>query len=1035
MTLFVLINISLQQYPSEKEIYKFDPNTAVFTEQITNKLVLITQDQGIVHVQITIEGPNLNAWRSIKDSKDCTRGGINYQNIERDFETELTKLLNNAGISRTVRNLEFNSISENPWYNRHTFVAHINPQTPTRSPTQTNIQTIIPEPIETTEPKTIETTEPSTVTLSITPPENTSLYKPTINPGNQPTIKSLPTSISSTSTTTTSTTTSTSKTTTSTTKSTSTTTTITSTSTTSTSTTTILITTLLTPIIPKAITSTKTTTTMAKTNTEITPTTIASREKLELLVSTKSYSRPTSTTTIPFILHPGKTWETYFSHLKQIKLKKDWMNFKQNLTKNYTLNREFLHFITIYTHTSNNNQKQAIKPIQVVRFSENKNNYLELTRFSGEPSFFFEGQRILLNSTLNLQFNFSEKDKNSKQLKRISSTVMLKITCPKQYKVALNTVKKSIKVRSYNSTQSKILNENSGHVTYNFSDFNLIKEIEAYEATLAITLEIKIHNEDHSYNNYEMIIPLGGELLMYISSLNHIKTHFEYNDINRTRRASIHKPTLVNRYRRQFEAAIGTILGIAGDETFNSLKNLFIKSPKTKEASVISLKDHLANFENNNINVLRNINKDIIHIHNITQLENIKINQLICKENIASDQIAALTIKTSLQEALSEISLLVNNISNNRIGKNHPIILKLILICKKINKTQNAAEKPCSEILTRDQQIQIINISYNNNTNTFEIKIAAEMPLFEVIKNANITTYYFLKSLHDTHSEESKITQIDSPAFSKISANNIKPLYYSAVKYDRDAATVRINSHSDEFMNEGVLSCINQKDNSLCPVISTRSDSSCIMQKLTTIANKKFIHFSSTQFIKLTKINSNIHGVMSDETLEGNRFNRIISRYQQNPMQIHCGEKQINLGVDPFQENIEITLQTLTNPLPIRDQIEKLSTQIVEKDKNTKSDLNTLNQELQSLNEDSALRLGGQKVIEPGHWKYITIALTVFVSMFIIYKIIKCIYNRIKTFWFNNFNNPPRQNQRLNGHRLSTRNINRNSHRIETNNV
>ena len=181
MTLFVLINISLQQYPSEKEIYSFDPETAVFTEQIINKLVLITQDQGIVHVQITIEGPNLNALRLIKDSKDCSRGGVNFANIERDFETELTKLLNNAGISRSIRNLEFNSISENPWNNKHALTAHLSSQTPAMSTTQSNIQTINPEP------RTVETTEPSTVTLSVTPPGTTIVINPqSIHRTNQP---------------------------------------------------------------------------------------------------------------------------------------------------------------------------------------------------------------------------------------------------------------------------------------------------------------------------------------------------------------------------------------------------------------------------------------------------------------------------------------------------------------------------------------------------------------------------------------------------------------------------------------------------------------------------------------------------------------------------------------------------------------------------------------------------------------------------------------------------------------------------------
>ena len=753
--------------------------------------------------------------------------------------------------------------------------------------------------------------------------------------------------------------------------------------------------------------------------------------KIELNLTTET----NTVTTIPLMEKTNQSWESYFTHLKQIKLKNSWIEFKNNLNNKYTANREFFHFITIYTQTSNNNQKEAIKPIQVIRYSENDTSYLEITRISGEPSFFFEGQRILLNSTLNLQFNFSEKENSNKQIKQITTTINLNIACPKEYKIALNTVRKSIKVRSYNKRQNKILNANSGYVTYNFTNFNLLNEIDAYEATLTITLEIKIYKDDNKYNSFELLVPLGGELIMYVASINYIKTHFLYLEPKRIKRAKIYKPVKINRYKRQFEAAIGTILGIAGDEAFNGLKNLFTKSTKSNEASVISLKDHLANFENNNINVLRNINKDIIHIHNITQLENKKINQIICQETIASDKIAALTIKTSIQEALSEISLLINNISNNRLEKNHPIILKLIQICKKINKTQNAADKPCSEILTKDQQIQVINITYNNNSNTFEIKVAAEMPLFEVIQNANVTTYYFLKSIHITNTEESKITQIDSQTFSKISANNIKPLYYSAVKFDKDAETIRINSHSDEFMSEAVLSCINQRDDSLCPVITTRADSSCIMQKLTTVANKKFIHFSSTQFIKLTKINSNIHGVMSDNTLEGNKFNRIISRYQPHPMQIHCGEKQINLGVDPFQEKIKIQLQSITNPLPIRDPIERLSSQLVEKDKDTKSDLSTLNQELQSLNEDSALRLGGQNVIEPGHWKYITIALTILVSMFIIYKILKCVGIRIKNYWLANFNNQPRPNQRLNGHRLSTRNLNRNSHQIATNNV
>ena len=172
------------------------------------------------------------------------------------------------------------------------------------------------------------------------------------------------------------------------------------------------------------------------------------------------------------------------------------MKFKQNLNNNYTINREFFHLITIYTKTSNNYQKEAIKPIQVIRYKENNNSYLEITRFSGEPSFFFEGQRILLNSTLNLQFNFSEKEKTSKQIKQITSIINFNIACPKQYKIALNKVKKSIKVRTYNSKQSTILNENTGHLTYIFSNFNLINEIEAYEATLTIALDIKIDKED-----------------------------------------------------------------------------------------------------------------------------------------------------------------------------------------------------------------------------------------------------------------------------------------------------------------------------------------------------------------------------------------------------------------------------------------------------------------------------------------------------------------------------------------------------------
>ena len=1007
--LCVLFNISLLQYPSEKEIYEFDPDTAVFTEHIPNKLVLITQDQGIIHVQVTLEGPNIETWRSIKDSHGCTRGGVNFHNIEQNFETELTNLLKNAGISRSIRNLE-NSFSD-AQRTRTSPMIHVSSHTNSATSTRENVQATLQESW------TVEPTEISTVTLSITPPVARILPDPTINP----TFKTI------------------------------------STAPVITNTTKVLINTteIITKRTPiartesvtrKQMVSTKfynltSTSSPTSTTTEFIQTTkanknsqISSKTTLSTALAKTNTTSSKTTTTIPFMNITNETWENYFTHLKQIQLKSSWMELKESLKNKYNSSREFFHLMTVYTEKANNGQKQALKPVQIIRYSDNNTNYFEITRISGERSFFFQGQRILLNSTLDLQFNFSEKTQNSKQIKKILSKIYLKITCPKQFKVALNTVRKSIKVRSYNETQSKILQENSGYLTYNFSNFDPLDRIGAYEANLIISLEINVYKDNDQYNNFEILVPLGGELLMYIGSLNHIETQFTYLNSSRTKRDN-DKLENLKRFKRQIEAAIGTILGIAGDETFQGLKNLFIKSPKVDEASIISLKDHLSNFENNNINVLRNINKDIIQIHNMTQLENDKINKLICEDTVEAGEIAALAIKTSIQEALTEISLLVNNISNNNLPKGHLIIQKLLQICKKINKTQNAAEKPCTEVLTKDQHIQIINVKYNNKTNTFEIKIAAEMPLFEVIEKANITTYYFLKSIHETNSEESKIIQIDSKSFSKISAINIKPLYYSAVKYDKDAATVRVNSHGDEFMNEGVLGCINQRDDSLCPVITTRSDSSCIMQKLTTIANKKFIHFSSTEFIKLTKINSNIHGVMSDESLEGNKFNKIISRYQPHPMQIKCGLKQINLGVDPFQDKIKITLKTITNPLPIRDPIEKLSTQIVEKDKSTKSDLSTLNQELQSLNEDSALKLGGQNIIEPGHWKYITIVLTMLVSLFITYKIMKYLFHKIKNYWLANFNNQPRQNQRLNGHRLSTRNLNRNSHHIATNNV
>ena len=172
--LFLLFNISLQEYPSEKEIYEFDPDTAVFTEHISNKLVLITQDQGIIHVQVTLEGPNIETWRSIKDSQGCTRGGVNFRNIEQNFETELTTLLKNAGISRSIRNLE-NSFSD----------AHRTKTSPNvQVSSQINSATSTKEIVQATEQEswTVEPTEISTVTLSITPPDARIFPDSTINP-------------------------------------------------------------------------------------------------------------------------------------------------------------------------------------------------------------------------------------------------------------------------------------------------------------------------------------------------------------------------------------------------------------------------------------------------------------------------------------------------------------------------------------------------------------------------------------------------------------------------------------------------------------------------------------------------------------------------------------------------------------------------------------------------------------------------------------------------------------------------------------
>ena len=316
-------------------------------------------------------------------------------------------------------------------------------------------------------------------------------------------------------------------------------------------------------------------------------------------------------------------------------------------------------------------------------------------------------------------------------------------------------------------------------------------------------------------------------------------------------------------------------------------------------------------------------------------------------------------------------------------------------------------------------------ITYDKKLNAFLIHVKFQLPVFRALKNTTVTNFKFLKNLSKvSKSDTLKITQIKSERFSQIQGPDLPhSLYYHSIKYDKltQIFIVRADTNSDYF-DSSIIDCLDKVTTNVCPYESYRSNTNCVVEKYTTTCQYKFIHFSSSEPIIVSAIDTNYHGVLFKEKFNSDRLSKIFPRYNKTPLQIKCGASSLNLGIDPSAEEVKIHLESLTSEY---DELEKINLKQIKQNDKLQTNIANLSDAINSLDTDATLSLGNTDLVDTKSLKYIVVALTSFVALIVSIYIIKKCKNAIVTFWRNRYRTRPIPAPRYQNIRLSNRNINR----------
>ena len=398
----------------------------------------------------------------------------------------------------------------------------------------------------------------------------------------------------------------------------------------------------------------------------------------------------------------------------------------------------------------------------------------------------------------------------------------------------------------------------------------------------------------------------------------------------------------------------------------------------------------------------------------------------MCQSAVDAGNISEQYLELSISETLNEIEMLSNEINSNSISLNHPFTQNLISLCSKRNKNARTSEKLCAEIIRDRNLSQLSKISYDKTNNEFLLFLKAEIPIFKALTNTTVTNYIFLKNLNrSSRNDALKITHIKSEKFSSIQSPNLPhTLYYKTVRYDKLTETfiVRADLNSDYF-DSSIIDCLDKVTTNVCPYESYRSNTDCVIEKFTTPCQNKFIHFSATEPIEVSAVNTEYHGVLFKEKFHSDRLSKIFPRYNKTPLQIRCGSSPLNLGLDPKAPVVTIHLKGLTSALEQLDELEKLDLKQNQQNKELKLNIENLTDALNALDTDTSLSLGNKDLIDTKAIKFIVVGLTLFVALVVCFYIFRRCKSAIINFWRRRYQPRPQPAPRFQNIRLSNRNI------------
>ena len=970
--------------------HSYDSGSAAFTESASEANCILIQDYEEINLVIAFEGPNLTPAHHAKELENCLHGGLNYANLIKNFRLKFASLLANSGIATKTL----------PVVTTSTTTPAVTQATQNRSGryideyyvnSYEEMTAYFQTTLKISESKTL----PKLVTdkhTSTTPSTTVTTTTPISTPSTSTTIRLTNTTPTITTPRTTSTATTSSR----------------STSTILTKTTTSVTSTSKTRLPTAHATNTKSTTTTT-TITKSTITTLNDSDQRVYTATKGSITRKISTTT-----DTQKFTDTATN--EQIWISK-WNPHLETTSPT---------FGDLFTSSLRGSKICGLGPMTTKFFKDDTNLLLQPT---------LNGCTINETTHIKKEIYKFKLDKQMSSLLDSNDRIKLVIDLNKINKFdsmhgrlffKLGILKTQEFMNTYENLnfrastdlylQSDTLTNKANEkaqLIFSLTNITSVQD-QLKTADLVITIIIKGNTSYFSKSNLKLVLPLSELPNLFKAHLNLAYIKYQLHDTSK-------------RIKRFIETAAGVALGVLGDQFIRKIGNYFSDEQADQTSSkIITLSKHLEKFETLSLETNKNIEREFIKIHSQDLKNNKNINALICQSALEAEKISEQYLELTIAESLNEIDTLSNEINSNSISINHPFTKNLIAICSKRNLKAITAEKLCAEIIRDRNLSQLSKITYDEENNEFLLYLKSQIPLFKALTNTNVTNYTFLKNLNRSPGNDApKITRIKSDKFSSIQSPELPhDLFYKNIKYDKLTQTfiIRADMNSDYF-DASIIDCLDRVTTNVCPYESYRSSTDCVIEKFTTVCDYKFIHFSASEPIVVSAINTEYHGVLFKEKFHSDKLSKIFPRYNKNPLQVRCGSSTLNLGLDPKAADVTIHLKSLTSEIDTYDELERLDLKQTQQNNELKMNIDNLTEALNALDTDTTLSLGNKNIIDTKSIKFIVVGLTLFVVVVVMIYIFKKCKSCITNFWRQRYRPRPVPAPRYQSIRLSNRNI------------